>query len=151
MGAYSQAARRVSRRLAEELISTGESHTAEWLHEKELVDRVFQQGEAFVATHHFIDSLLPRLNGIRAMLRTRRRVLPITKSELMDVTEDWAESAFHLQEQDLAYMERLVMLQNRRVTKHPIALVASEARDASVKALLVASSRQSERVLEVSR
>ena len=113
MGAYSLVARKAHMRLAEELISTGAPHTAEWHHEKGLVDRLFAPGDAYMATRTFIDSLRPKLNGIHAMLRARRRVLPITKTELLDITEDWAESAFHLEEKDLAYMERLVLLQNR--------------------------------------
>lgn len=119
MGAYSLVARKAHMRLAEQLISTGEAFTAEWHHEKGLVDRVFAPGEAYIATRTFIDSLRPKLNGIHAMLRTRRRVLPITKSELLDITEDWVESAFLLEEKDLAYMERLVMLQNKRGVKTP--------------------------------
>jgi DSF synthase len=31
----------------------------------------------------------------------------------MDITEDWVDAAFTLEEKDLSYMERLVMLQNR--------------------------------------
>lgn len=117
MGAYSLVARKAHMRLAEQLISSGESFPAQWYFEKGLVDRLFGEGEAYQATRTFIDSLRPKLNGIRAMLRTRRRVLPITKTELLDITEDWAESAFSLQEKDLAYMERLVLLQNKSRTK----------------------------------
>lgn len=114
MGAYSLVARKAHMRLAEQLISTGESFSAEWHHDKGLVDLVFEPGDAYVATRTFIDGIRPKLNGIHAMLRARRRVLPITKSELLDITEDWADSAFRLEEKDLAYMERLVMLQNKR-------------------------------------
>lgn len=117
MGAYSLVARKAHMRLAEQLISTGEAHTAEWHHEKGLVDRVFEAGDAYKSTRTFIDGIRPKLNGIRAMLRTRRRVQPIAKAELLDITEDWAESALQLQEKDLAYMERLVMLQNKRSIK----------------------------------
>lgn len=35
----------------------------------------------------------------------------------MDITEDWVHAAFTIEPKDLAYMERLVMLQNRRVSK----------------------------------
>lgn len=117
MGAYSLAARKAHMRVAEELISTGVSQTAEWHHEKGLVDRVFEPGDAFVSTRSFIDTMKPKLNGIRAMLRARRRVLPVTKSELLDITEDWVESAFKLTDKDLAYMDRLVLLQNRKTVK----------------------------------
>lgn len=119
MGAYSLVARKAHMRVAEKLISTGEAFPAEWHLEQGLVDRTFAPGEAYVATRTFIDNIRPKLNGIRAMLRTRRRVLPITKAELLDITEDWVESAFQLEEKDLAYMERLVMLQNKRGVTSP--------------------------------
>ncbi|GAB2892857.1 crotonase/enoyl-CoA hydratase family protein [Paralcaligenes ginsengisoli] len=117
MGAYSLVARKSHMRLAEELISTGESHTAEWYFDKGLVDGVFEKDNAYISTRTFIDVIRPKLNGIRAMLRTRQRVLPIDRAELMEITEDWAASAFLLEEKDLAYMERLVMLQNRHASK----------------------------------
>ncbi|MDB5839092.1 MAG: enoyl-CoA hydratase, partial [Herminiimonas sp.] len=83
MGAYSLVARKADMRLAEQLISTGESHTAEWYATKGLVDAVFDAGEAYMTTRTFIDVIRPRLNGIRAMLRTRRRVMPTPRAELM--------------------------------------------------------------------
>ncbi|MNY44643.1 enoyl-CoA hydratase [compost metagenome] len=51
---------------------------------------------------------------MRAMLRARQRVLSLSRSELMDITEDWVEAAFSIDPKDRAYMERLVMAQNRR-------------------------------------
>ena len=113
MGGYSLVSRKAGMKLAEELISTGESHTAEWFESHGLVDVLFQPGEAFSATRTFIDVLRPKLNGIRAMIRARQRVLQLSRSELMDITEDWVDAAFTLEEKDLSYMERLVMLQNR--------------------------------------
>jgi DSF synthase len=124
MGAYSLVARKANRVVAEELISGGVAHSGEWHHSVGLVDQVFEAGAAFNTTRTLIDSLRPKLNGIKAMLRTRRRVFPLNHSELMDITDDWAESAFMLEEKDLAYMERLVMLQNRRVGKNPTLVAA---------------------------
>ena len=117
MGGYSLVARKANPKLAEELIGTGESHMAEWHYDKGLVDGTFETGESFLATRTFMDSLKPKLNGVKAMLRARDRVNPLTRSELMDITEDWVRSAFTIEEKDLAFMERLVMLQNRRTSK----------------------------------
>ncbi|MBP2166847.1 DSF synthase [Erwinia toletana] len=113
MGGYSLVARRSGMKLAEELICEGESHTAEWFEQRGLVDRLFQPGDAYRATRTLIDTLKPKLNGIRAMLKARQRVLQLTRAELMDITEDWVDFAFTLEPKDLAYMERLVQLQNR--------------------------------------
>ena len=116
MGGYSLVARKVGMRLAEELIGVGESHTAEWHYGKGLVDQLFEPGEAYMATRTFIDTLKPKMNGIRAMLRARQRVLQLSRAELMEITEEWVEAAFTIEEKDLAFMERLVMLQNRRTS-----------------------------------
>ncbi|MDU6410419.1 MAG: crotonase/enoyl-CoA hydratase family protein [Yersiniaceae bacterium] len=113
MGAYSLVTRKAGMRLAEELISSGESHTAEWYENRGLIDHLFHPGSAFEATRTFMDTLRPKMNGMRAMIRARQRVLQLTRSELMDITEDWVDAAFTLEEKDIAYMERLVMLQNR--------------------------------------
>ncbi|MBP1018053.1 crotonase/enoyl-CoA hydratase family protein [Serratia fonticola] len=113
MGGYSLVARKAGMRLAEELIWSGESHTAEWFENYGLVDKLFQSGDAYMATRTFIDTIRPKLNGMRAMLRARQRVLQLTRSELMDITEDWVHAAFTIEEKDRLYIERLVMLQDR--------------------------------------
>ncbi|MBV8874582.1 MAG: crotonase/enoyl-CoA hydratase family protein [Metakosakonia sp.] len=113
MGGYSLVARRSGMKLAEELIYKGESHTAEWYAQQGLVDELFEPGQSYLAVRTFIDTLQPRLNGVRAMLRARQRVMQLPRSELMDITEDWVDAAFCLQPKDVAYMERLVQLQNR--------------------------------------
>lgn len=113
MGGYSLVARRSGMKLAEELIYKGESHTAEWYEQQGLVDVLFEPGQGYVATRTFIDILQPKMNGVRAMLRARQRVLQLPRSELMDITEDWVDAAFCLQPKDVAYMQRLVQLQDR--------------------------------------
>ncbi len=117
MGGYSLVARKSTMRVAETLISTGESRFAEWHAEQGLVDEVFEPGDAMMATRTFIDVMRPMLNGTRAMLRARQRVLPLSRAELMEITEDWVHAAFMLEEKDIAFMERLVILQKRRVSK----------------------------------
>lgn len=115
MGAYSLVARRSGMRLAEELIYKGEAHTAQWHEQQGLVDLLFEPGQGTVAARTFIDSLALKLNGVRAMLRTRQRVLSLPRAELMEITEDWVEAAFCLEPKDMAYMERLVLLQQRHM------------------------------------
>ncbi|OMG89830.1 crotonase/enoyl-CoA hydratase family protein [Achromobacter xylosoxidans] len=123
MGGYSLVARRSGMKLAEELIGSGESHTAEWFQARGLVDVLFEPGDAYKATRTFIDVMRPKLNGMRAMLRARQRVLQLTRSELMDITEDWVDAAFSIDPKDRAYMERLVMAQNRRSPAGPDGLI----------------------------
>ncbi|AKP33732.1 crotonase/enoyl-CoA hydratase family protein [Yersinia aleksiciae] len=122
MGGYSLVARKAGMRVAEELIWTGEPHAAEWYESRGLVDKLFQPGDAYLATRTFIDTIRPKLNGMRAMIRVRQRVLQLTRSELMDITEDWVDSAFSIEPKDIAYIERLVMLQDRHTSTMPKAI-----------------------------
>ena len=122
MGGYSLVARKAGMRVAEQLIWTGESHAAEWYESRGLVDKLFQPGDAYIATRTFIDTIRPKLNGMRAMVRVRQRVLQLTRSELMDITEDWVDSAFSIEPKDIAYIERLVMLQDRHTSGMPKAI-----------------------------
>ncbi len=85
--------------------------------EKGLVDGLFEPGDAFLATRTFIDTLKPKLNGVQAMLRARATRESDYPAELMDITEDWVRSASPSRKRNLAFMERLVMLQNRRTSK----------------------------------
>lgn len=116
MGGYSLVARKAGMKVAEQLIWTGESHAAEWYESRGLIDKLFQPGDAYLATRTFIDTIKPKLNGIRAMIRVRQRVLQLTRSELMDITEDWVDSALSIEPKDIAYIERLVMLQDRHAS-----------------------------------
>ena len=56
------------------------------------------------------------------MIRVRQRVLQLTRSELMDITEDWVDSAFSIEPKDIAYIERLVTLQDRHTSAMPKAI-----------------------------
>lgn len=114
MGAYPLVAQRAGARTAEELIAWDEGHPVSWHAERGLVDRVFAPGTGYDGTLRFIDEVTPRLNGIRAMIRARHTTLPVTRDVLMRITEDWAEAAFHVGDEAVAYMERLVGLQDRR-------------------------------------
>jgi DSF synthase len=131
MGAYSLVARKAHSRLAEQLISTGETFSAEWHAEKGLVDHLFEPGNAYFDTREFIDRIRAKLNGIKGMLRARRRVLPVTEAELNDIAENWVDAAFQLGEKDLAYMEQLVALQDKRISKATTAPVLATKTAAS--------------------
>lgn len=115
MGAYSLVARKVTQKLAEQLIGSGTAHTAEWLYEEGLVDTIFEPGQGIETIHKLVDDIAPKLHGFKAMLRAQRRVNPVSYQELDDITRDWARSAMALAPENIAYMERLVLLQSRKV------------------------------------
>ena len=114
MGAYSLIARRAGIPTAEALLVHGERQPVQWHADRGLIDTVAEPGSGYAAAVTLLDRFQPRLNSVKALVRTRNRVLSVTRSELMDITEDWAETAFAVGERGVAYMERLIALQNRR-------------------------------------
>lgn len=136
MGAYPLMLRRGDRRIAEELILSGESHSGLWFHERGVIDRTFVSGDAFKATRTLIDTLRPKLNAVHGLLAMRNRTLPITRQELMEVTEQWVEFALKLAPEKLDYMERLGKLQEKRAVK-PLQLVPSPLVAAPVEAAVL--------------
>ena len=114
MGGYSLVARRSGMKLAEDLISTGRIAYRRMVPRQGLVDALFEPGDAYRATRTFIDVMRPSSTACGPCCSARQRVLNLSRSELMDITEDWVEAAFAIDPKDRAYMERLVMAQNRR-------------------------------------
>jgi DSF synthase len=133
MGAYPLTMRRSNRRVAEDLILSGESHSGLWFYERGIIDRTFVSGDAFTATRTLIDNLRPKLNAVRGLLAMRNRTSPVTRQELMEVTEQWVEFALMLAPDKLEYMERLGKLQEKRPIK-PLQLVPSSLMPPPVEA-----------------
>jgi DSF synthase len=136
MGGYSLVSRKAGASVAESLILGGEALAAEWHAERGLVQRLFDAGESFRAARTLADELRPKLNGARAMIRARRIAAPVSKRELLEITEEWVAAALLIEEKDIAYMERLVALQNRqtaiRQAQRPLAeIIPLSARDNS--------------------
>lgn len=115
MGAYSFLSRRLDRKRAEELITSGKIHTAAELHEMGVVDILAEDGEGEAVVRDYIARHSRKHNAHLTMLRARRRVNPVTLEELRDVVEMWADAAMNLGEADLKKMGRLVAAQERRL------------------------------------
>ncbi|MBI0435144.1 crotonase/enoyl-CoA hydratase family protein [Roseomonas sp. KE0001] len=127
MGAYSFLSRRIGRRQAEELITSGRIYTAAELHAMGVVDVLAEDGEGEVAARDYIARHSRKHNAHLTMHRARRRVDPVTLDELRDVVEMWAGAAMNLGEADLKKMGRLVAAQERRLGSLPSAGLAHAA------------------------
>lgn len=113
MGAYSLLARRVGTALAEEMILTGKSYTAEEMAELGIVHVLAEPGQGIEATREFIRRQKSRRNGARAVYHAGRLVAPLSLDELDRIVEIWADTCLHLSDRDLRIMERLVAAQDR--------------------------------------
>ncbi len=111
MGAYNLLARRIGAALAERMILSGKTYTAEELHDMGVVDVVAEDGNGVQATEDYLNSHNRSHNTIRSMKRIRQIVHPITRQHLDDIADIWFEAAMDLSTRDLSKMERLLHLQ----------------------------------------
>ena len=115
MGAFSFLSRKIGRRSAEEMITSGTIYTARQLYDLGVVDVITPDGTGHAAVHGFIDKHSRNIAGRQAFERARNAVSPISEEELMRVVEIWADTALKLQERDLKVMDRLVRAQSRNI------------------------------------
>src|SRR5207248_9216775 len=113
MGAYSFLARKVGRRITDELVTGGNMYTARQLYDLGVVDVLAPDGLGEAAVYSFVRKHARTPNGRRALEMVRREVEPVTHEELMRVVNIWADAALRLSERDLRLMERLVRAQSR--------------------------------------
>ena len=113
MGAYSFLARKVGRRITDELVTSGNMYTARQLFDMGVVDVLAPDGSGEAALYGFVKKHARAPNGRRALEMVRREVEAVTHDELMRVVGIWADAALRLTERDLRMMERLVRAQSR--------------------------------------
>lgn len=114
MGAHSLLRRKVGERTARTLIEDGKTRSAEELKELGLVDIVCETGEAEAAMRQFASDKGGKLGAELALKRARQRTDPLSKSELIDITDMWVELALDLGDNELRRMECLARHQQRR-------------------------------------
>jgi len=115
MGAYSFLCRKVGRRTADELITSGTLYGARQLFDLGVVDVLTPDGTGEAAIYSYVRKHSKAANGRRGYERVRNEVSPISLDELMRIVEIWADSALKVQDRDLKMMERLVRAQQRTV------------------------------------
>jgi DSF synthase len=113
MGAYSLLSRRIEPCRAEQLLRSGEQHSAEELWKTGIVDVLAPDGEGVHAANEFMRRHSRSRNGQQAIQQVRQRVNPLAYQELLDVVEIWVDAALRLTPRDLRMMTRLVAAQQR--------------------------------------
>jgi DSF synthase len=117
MGAYTFLARRIAPGLAERMILSGATYTAEQLHEMGIVDVLAEDGRGRAALLDHIERNERRHAAHRAVYRSRHLVNPVRLEEMLAIGELWVDTALSLGEPDLKRMARLIAAQDRRRVK----------------------------------
>jgi DSF synthase len=113
MGAFSFLARKIGRRAAERLITSGTIYSARELYDLGVVDVITPDGTGEAAVYSYVRKHAKQANGRRAFERARNEFEPVTREELNRVVNIWADAALKLDERDLRMMDRLVRAQQR--------------------------------------
>ena len=111
MGAYNLLTRRIGSALAERIILSGKTYSAEELYEMGVIDVLAEDGCGVQATEDYLNSHNQSHNTIRSMKKIRQIVHPVTRQNLFDIVDIWVEAAMDLSKKDLFKMERLLVLQ----------------------------------------
>ncbi|HEX5662792.1 MULTISPECIES: crotonase/enoyl-CoA hydratase family protein [unclassified Lysobacter] len=114
MGAYSLLSRRVSPKLAEQMMLNGVMYSSDQLHRMGIVDVLVPKGEGARAVHEVIRQNRRIATARLALHRVRDAVNPVSLDELARITEIWVDTALQLTDKQLRVMERLVRAQLRR-------------------------------------
>lgn len=121
MGAYSFLSRRLDSARAEQLMLSGRLYSADEMKDMGVVDVVCEDGKGAEAIDSFVTEHSKAFKGRQAILQARQIVNPITRQELMKVTDLWVDTAVTLDPSDLRRMRHLATAQNRRWAKMRLA------------------------------
>ena len=113
MGAHAFLSRKLGTAMADRIIVSNKTYTAEELYEMGLVHVVAEPGDGQNAVREFIKKSERRHAGLVGARKASKRVWPVELEELNAITEMWADTALQLSETDLKVMSRLVAAQAR--------------------------------------
>ncbi len=113
MGAYSILARKLGRNMAERMILSGKVYSAEEMYDMGVVTILAENGEGEEAVRNYIAANNAHHAGHVGVFQAGRRVDPLDYQELVDIVENWAETALKLNPRDLRLMRRLASAQTR--------------------------------------
>lgn len=113
MGAHSLLSRKVGTAMADRLILSSETYTAEDMYDLGIVQQLAPVGEGVDAVRAFMAKSQRKHAGLVGARRAMRAAAPVALSELRDIVGHWADSALQLGESDLKLMTRLASAQTR--------------------------------------
>ena len=111
MGAHALLSRKLGSAMADRLITSNQTYTAEEMYELGLVHQLAENGDGLEACRSFISKAERRHAGLVNARKAMKISWNLELDELNRITELWADAALQLREQDLKVMSRLVSAQ----------------------------------------
>lgn len=113
MGAHSFLSRKLGTALADRLIVSNKTYTAEQMYELGLVHVLAEPGQGLSTCRDLISKSERRHPGLVKAREAMRTASPVPLDEMKRIVDLWAETALQLRDQDLKVMERLAKAQSR--------------------------------------
>ena len=113
MGAHAILSRKLGSAMADRLIVSNHTYTAEEMYELGIVHYLAENGEGRAACEDFIRKSERRHPGLVNARKAMKTTNPIGLSELKRIVDLWAEAALQLSDSDLKVMNRLTRAQER--------------------------------------
>lgn len=113
MGAHAFLSRKVGSAIANRMILSNETYSAEEMYELGIVHQLAEPGEGIAAVRDFIAKSDRRHGGLVNARRAMRVSANIEMAEFYKIVDLWADAALQLREQDLKLMQRLADAQAR--------------------------------------
>lgn len=117
MGAFSLLARRCGPGIAERLISSGDTYSAEKLYDLGVVHRLCEAGQGVECVENYILQHQKLANGHHAIREAGKCYQRVDYRELEEITTIWVDAALRLRKRDLKLMEKLVKAQTAKIVK----------------------------------
>ena len=135
MGAYTLLYRKVGMKITEELITSGNTYTAEDLAKMGVVDILVPQGEAEKYVFELMQKQKKHVNSSKSVYECRRHTDPIRYEEFEKIINTWVDAALRLNDQNLHIMRRLIHSQRHQQEQK---LAAARNREAESQILVAA-------------
>jgi DSF synthase len=113
MGAHAFLTRKLGSAMAERMILSNETYSAEQMYEMGIVHVLAEPGEAASACRDYMQKSRRRHMGLVKARQAMRTASPGPLDELKRIVDLWADAALGLTEQDLKVMNRLAKAQSR--------------------------------------
>ena len=113
MGAHPLLSRKLGTAMADRIILSDETYSAEAMYDLGIVHALAEPGEGVAAVRAFMAKSTRRHAGLVAARKAMRVTAPVPMTEFYSIVELWADAALQLTERDLKLMLRLVSAQDR--------------------------------------
>ncbi len=115
MGAYSLLCRKLNVKTATEILYGGKVYSSNDMLDFGLIDHIEKEKEGIDSIKSFIQKIDRNYNFNHGHFQCLKKVFPLQKKELIEITNIWVESCLKMTDADLRRMELIVNAQNRKL------------------------------------